>query len=149
MVEEDLGEATIVYEEPDEGTVELTVENEHVAYFQDHWAVKVDEDERGDDRVRRIPRQRVYYVERSVEEFEEEVKTIQRRIESFADDLREKLPVGGRSEGDVEVHRIEVESGEPEEDVGRMQERDDIGESEETGGMEFVEETDEPDEEES
>ena len=149
MVEEDLGQATIVYEEPDGETAELTVENEHIAYFQDHWAVKVDEDERGDDRVRRIPHQRVYYVERSVEEFEEEVKTIQRRIESFADDLREKLPVGGRAERDVEVHRIEVESGEPESDVGRMGEPGEVGESEETGGMEFVEETDEQDEEES
>lgn len=90
MVSDDLGEATIVYETPDEGTVERTVENEHLAYFQDHWIVKIDEAD-GRDRVRRIPVQRVHYVERSVEEFREEVGTLTNQLESMADDLRERL----------------------------------------------------------
>ena len=32
-LEKDLGAATIVYDDPDEGTVERSVPNEHVAYF--------------------------------------------------------------------------------------------------------------------
>ncbi|NKE37601.1 hypothetical protein GWG54_17680 [Natronococcus sp. JC468] len=94
-LERDIGEATIVYDEPDEGTVRKTVPNEHVAYFQDHWIVKTDEDEEGHDIVRRIPAQRVHYVERSVEEFEEEVSTLVDQVQSFAADLRTKIPVGG------------------------------------------------------
>lgn len=99
-LERDLGEATIVYEEPDEGTVRKTVPNEHVAYFQDHWIVKTDEDEQGNDIVRRIPSKRVHYVERSVEEFESEVETLIDQVQSFASDLRTKIPVGGGSEGE-------------------------------------------------
>lgn len=91
MVDEDLGEATIVYEDPDEGTVERTVQNEYLAYFQDHWIVRTGEDDEGRDLVRRIPRSRVHYVERTVEEFEEEVSTLKNRVQSAADDLRSRL----------------------------------------------------------
>ncbi|WP_276258581.1 hypothetical protein [Haloglomus litoreum] len=93
-MDEALGEATIVYDHPEEGTAELTLENENVAYFQDHWICKIDERD-GEDIVRRIPAERVYYVERTVEEFEDEVATLRNQVESFADDLRETL-LGGR-----------------------------------------------------
>lgn len=123
MVEEDLGEATIVYEDPDEGTVEKTVQNEHVAYFQDHWMVKTGEDEQGRDTVRRIPSTKVHYVERTVEEFEDEMKTFRDQVQSFTDDLRSKLlgehgsgGRGGSTAEDEEVYRIDVESGEEAED---------------------------------
>ncbi|WP_129114457.1 hypothetical protein [Halegenticoccus tardaugens] len=112
MVEKDLGRATIAYEDPDDGTVERTVQNEHVAYFQEHWIVKAGEDERGRDLVRRIPHQRVYYVERSVEAFEEEVKTLRDQVQSVADGLRSKL-LGGESREERDVQRIDVESGDP------------------------------------
>ncbi|QFU83652.1 hypothetical protein [Natronorubrum aibiense] len=113
-LERDLGEATIVYDDPDEGTVEKTVPNEHVAYFQDHWIIKTDEDEQGRDIVRRIPSTRVHYVERSVEQFEDEVETLMDRVQSFASDLGTKIPVGGSSDErsePPEPHRIDVESG--------------------------------------
>lgn len=111
-LEEDLGEATIVYEAPDEGTVEKTVPNEHVAYFQDHWIIKTDEDDQGRDIVRRIPHQRVYYVERSVEEFEEEIKTLFDRVESVATTLQTKIPIGGGgSEQREEPSHIDVDAG--------------------------------------
>ena len=80
-----------MYEDPGEGTVERTVENENVAYFQDHWIVKLDEDEAGNDIVRRIPHQQVYYVERSVEEFEDEVETLRDQVESFARNIQSSL----------------------------------------------------------
>ncbi|ELY54711.1 hypothetical protein C491_18964 [Natronococcus amylolyticus DSM 10524] len=120
-LERDVGEATIVYDEPDEGTVRKTVPNEHVAYFQDHWIIKTDEDEDGRDIVRRIPAQRVHYVERSVEEFEEEVSTLVDQVQSFASDLRTKIPVGGDSAGRRERGRedtdpINVDIDEPEDD---------------------------------
>ena len=124
MVEEDFGEATIAYEDPDEGTVERTVQNEHVAYFQDHWIIKTDESEDGRDTVRRIPAQRVYYVERSVEEFEEEVKTLKDQVQSFTDDLRSKLLGGGGggsgsgTGSETEPYRIEVKDGESGESGG-------------------------------
>jgi hypothetical protein len=95
-LERDIGQATIVYEHPEEGTTERTVENEQIVYFQDHWLLKAGEDDEGNDVVRRIPDHKVYYVERSVEEFEEEIKTIRNQVQSFAQDLRTKLPIGGR-----------------------------------------------------
>jgi hypothetical protein len=110
MVDEDLGQATIVYDDPNDGTVEQTVENEHVAYFQDHWILKVDE--RDDhDVVRRIPSQRVHYVEREVEEFREEVNTLTNQVESFADDVREKLFGTPERRGDDEPQQIDVRGG--------------------------------------
>ncbi|WP_323171411.1 hypothetical protein [Natrialba sp. PRR66] len=125
-LERDLGEATIVYDEPDEGTVRKTVPNEHVAYFQDHWIIKTDEDDEGNDIVRRIPSRRVHYVERSVEEFQSEVKTLADQVQSVASSLRTKIPVGGesgsrggktadRSETDEEVHPIEITPGRADE----------------------------------
>lgn len=118
-MDEDLGDATIVYEHPDEGTVEETLDNEHVVLAQDHWTIKRDDEgSAGRDVVRRIPKERVHYVERSVEEFEREVATLAQQVESVADDIRSKL-LGGRGRGDDEsdrqrenVRRIDVESGE-------------------------------------
>ena len=138
MAEPDLGRATIVYEGPDGETVEETVENEHVAYFQDHWIIKTGEHEGDHDVVRRIPAQRVYFVERDVEEFEEEVKTLfdevqsladgvglevqslRDRVEAVADDLQKEILGPGPGEPDIgedsEVQRIEIQIDEPEED---------------------------------
>ncbi|TYL37528.1 hypothetical protein CV102_16295 [Natronococcus pandeyae] len=119
-LERDVGEATIVYDEPDDGTVEKTVPNEHIAYFQDHWIIKTNEDEEGHDIVRRIPSRRVHYVERSVEEFEEEVQTLVDQVQSFASDLRTKIPVGsgGESErNDEAVQPINVDIDDSDEDA--------------------------------
>lgn len=80
MVDRDLGQATIVYDAPEEGTVERTVQNEHIVHFDDHWLVKVGEDEQGNHVVRRIPRDRVHYVERSVEEFREQVNSLKSEL---------------------------------------------------------------------
>ncbi|WP_121744668.1 hypothetical protein [Natronorubrum halophilum] len=122
-LERDIGEATIVYEEPDEETVQKTVPNEHIAYFQDHWIIKTGEDEEGRDIVRRVPAQRVHYVERTVDEFAEEVETLVDQVQSFASDLRTKIPVGGGGGSNggerPEPHRIDVESGEPDESGDR------------------------------
>lgn len=109
MVEEDLGTATIVYEEPENGTVEQTVQNEHIAYFQDHWVLKMDEEEEGWDTVRRIPHQRVYHVERSVNEFEDEITTVKSQLRSMAEDLQQKI-VGGEQgrQTERETHQIEI-----------------------------------------
>lgn len=143
MVETDLGKATILYEDPDEGTVEETVENEHIAYFQDHWIVKTGEHDEGHDVVRRIPAQRVYFVERSVEEFEEEVRTLRNQVQSLADDiglqvqtLRDRVEtvtgglqtefLGGaeRTEGtDSGVHRIDIEDSDSESDSDSDEDR--------------------------
>ncbi|MHB9287198.1 hypothetical protein ACKVMT_09170 [Halobacteriales archaeon Cl-PHB] len=133
MVEEDLGEATIVYEHPEEGLKELTVQNEYIAYFQDHWIFKTGEDERGEiDRVRRVPATRVVHVERSVEEFQDEVSTVKNQVRSLTEELRELIPMGGESgrrrEGDEPVE-ISVES-EPAADTARGGEPDDVDTSE-------------------
>jgi hypothetical protein len=122
MVEEDLGEATIVYEAPDGETVEQNVQNEHVAYFQDHWILKTGEDDEGRDLIRRIPSERVYHVERTVEEFEKEVETLRDQVQSVADDLRSRFlggDEGGRSDresGGSERIDIDVESGDLADD---------------------------------
>ncbi|MEE6208683.1 hypothetical protein U3A55_00730 [Salarchaeum sp. III] len=110
-MEDDLGTAKIVYDDPDEGTVEREIENENIAYFQDHWILKVDEDD-GKDVVRRIPVERVHYVERSVETFEDEVSTLKSQVESFAGDVRDTI-FGGRTQTSEssDVTRIDVESG--------------------------------------
>ena len=132
MVEEDLGQATIVYDHPDEGTAEETVDNEHLAYVQDHWIVKTGENEAGHDTVRRIPAQRVYYVERDIEEFEREVRTVIDEVQSLADEFDEELRTlrreigdalpgsilgGGRRErGETEPQTIEIESEDRDEE---------------------------------
>jgi hypothetical protein len=113
VVDEDLGEATIVYETAD-GTVEKTLPNEHIAYFQDHWMLKTDEDEHGNDIVRRIPIHKVHYVERSVEQFEDEVATLRDQVESFADNLRSRFLGSGEREqtnqGSVDSISIDVDN---------------------------------------
>lgn len=100
MSEADLGKATIAYEDKDGETVEETVDNEFVAYFQDHWMVKTGESEEGKDTVRRIPATRVYYVERDVEKFEEEVQTLRNQVQSLASDIS----------GEVKTLRNRIES---------------------------------------
>jgi hypothetical protein len=114
-VDRETGTATIVYDHPEEGRVEETVSNEQIVYVQDHWAFASGTDENGSDLVRRVPHTRVHYVERSVQEFEEEIKTVRRRVESIADEVRRKLPMNlgqgdedrGRTRGSGadEVHR--------------------------------------------
>ncbi|WP_436929499.1 hypothetical protein [Halosimplex halobium] len=95
MDEIELGQATIVYDDPEDGTTELTVDNEEVVYARDHWMLRSGSDDDGNDLMRQIPKERVHYVERNVEQFEEEASTVRHRVESFASDVREKLPVGG------------------------------------------------------
>lgn len=101
MTQLELGQATIVYDDPEEGETEETVENEQLVYARDHWMVRSGTDDQGNDLMKQIPRDRVHYVERNVERFEEEASTIKRRVESMARDLRQKLPVdvgeGGRT----------------------------------------------------
>ncbi|MFC7132116.1 MULTISPECIES: hypothetical protein [Salinibaculum] len=122
MVDSDLGTATIVYEDPHEGTVETTVQNEHIAYFQDHWILRRGEDASGNDLVRRIPVERVHYVERSVTAFEDEVGTLRNQVESVAEDLRTRF-FGGRSESETEGQQpIEVEVETEEEGPAETEE---------------------------
>ncbi len=104
MSQLEVGQATIVYEDPEEGTKEVTVENEQVAYVRDHWAVKAGTDDEGNDLMKQIPATRVHYVERNVQQFEEEINTVRHRVESLAGELRQKLPVdlgqgGGQEAG--------------------------------------------------
>ena len=84
MPDPELGNASIVYETPDGDHESHEVDNEFLVYFGDHWQVRTGEDEDGNDVVRRIPRERVYYVERSVEEFQD-------RLESFLDETKARL----------------------------------------------------------
>ena len=94
MSQLELGQATIVYEDPDEeGKKEVTVKNEQLAYVRDHWAVKSGTDDEGNDLMKQIPATRVHYVERNVQQFEEEINTVRHRVESLAGEIRQKLPV--------------------------------------------------------
>jgi len=54
--------------------------------------VRTGEDEDGNDTVWRIPSQRVYYVEREVEKFEDEAATLRDQFESLARDVNDNLP---------------------------------------------------------
>lgn len=116
----EMGKATIVYEHPEEGRKEVTVSNEQVVYAQDHWAFMSGTDEEGNDLVRRIPRDKVHYVERNVQKFEDEVRTVRHRVESLANEVRQKLPVNGgdgerKSRGAApEPQRIDVETDDDE-----------------------------------
>lgn len=83
MPDPQLGRATIVYEGHD-GPVSIEVDNEHLVYFQEHWQVKAGEDDDGNDVVRRIPRERVWHVERSVDEFQD-------RLDSAIDEAKNRL----------------------------------------------------------
>lgn len=93
MDELSMGQATIVYEDPDEGVVSETLDNEDIVYARDHWMVKTGTDDDGNDLMTEIPRDRVHRVERSVEAFEQKAQTVRRRVGSIASELREKLPV--------------------------------------------------------
>jgi hypothetical protein len=122
MDELEFGKATIVYEDQDGDIVEETVDNEMVVYARDHWMLKSGTDDEGNDLMSQIPRDRVVRVDRNVEKFEDQAQTVRRRVESFADDLREKLPVdvgdgtggGPRRSGDrhePQSQTIPVEEG--------------------------------------
>lgn len=112
MTQIELGQATIVYEDPDDGRTEKTLDNEQVMYIRDHWTIKAGTDEDGNDLMQQIPRDRVHYVERSVEKFEEEASTVRHRIESIASDIREKLPVSEERKSEKsEAEPITVETG--------------------------------------
>lgn len=89
----ELGKATIIYEDRDGETVEETVDNEQLVYARDHWMVKSGTDDEGNDLMSQIPRSRVVRVDRNVQQFEDQAQTVRHRVESFADDLRQKLPV--------------------------------------------------------
>lgn len=98
--ERELGQATIVYDDPEAEYQERQVANEMIAYFQDHWIIKTGETEDGRDTVQRIPSRRVYYVERDVETFEEEVKSLTDQVESLASGVKSKLPTGDDDDAD-------------------------------------------------
>ncbi|MFP8951936.1 hypothetical protein ACLI4Z_03020 [Natrialbaceae archaeon A-arb3/5] len=80
----ELGRATIVYETADDEIERVTVDNDRIAYFQDHWLFEYGTDDDGNDVIRRVPKDRVRYVERSVEEIED-------TFESIIDRTRGKL----------------------------------------------------------
>jgi hypothetical protein len=121
MDELELGTATILYEDQDGDIVEKTVDNEQLVYARDHWMLKSGTDDEGNDLMSQIPRDRVVRVDRNVQQFEDQAQTVRHRVESFADDLREKLPVdvgpmpGGRRQGtnrhEPQSQTIPVEEG--------------------------------------
>lgn len=84
----EIGTATIVYETPEDGRESVTVDNDRIAYFQDHWLFAYGTDEDGNDMVRRVPDNRVYYVERSVEEIEETFESTLEKAKDKIDDVR-------------------------------------------------------------
>ncbi|MFH5798312.1 hypothetical protein [Haladaptatus sp. DYF46] len=80
----DTGTATIVYDDPDGEVIEREVENDDIVYFDDHWLLKVGVNDEGDDIVRRVPRERVHYVERSIDELEKKVESaVEKAKEQF------------------------------------------------------------------
>jgi len=99
MEQLELGQATIVYEDADGDTIEETVDNEEVVYARDHWMLRKGTDDQNNDLMKQIPRDRVVRVDRNVEKFEEEAQTVRRRVESIANDLRQKLPVDVGGDG--------------------------------------------------
>jgi len=122
----ELGQATIVYEDED-GVTEETVSNEQVVYARDHWMIRTGTDDEGNDLMRQIPATRVYHVNRNVERFEEQAKTVRHRVETLASDLRERLPMDigegdrrsrrGRSgERDVEPTTVPIEESESDDE---------------------------------
>lgn len=121
-LELELGQATIVYEDPDEERVTETVDNEKLVYARDHWVLVAGTDDHGNDLMRQIPRSRVHYVQRNVEQFENEVATVRHRVESLADDLRERLPISPGGGGDrshaaeppSESTTVQIDAGEPD-----------------------------------
>jgi hypothetical protein len=131
MDELPLGQATITYDDPEEGTVSETVDNEELVYARDHWMIRTGTDEDGNDLMHQIPRDRVHHVARSVERFEEQAQTVRHRVESIAGDLRDRLPVdignGGRRShseeppSDSTTVQIETESDERDHDEASEQ----------------------------
>lgn len=80
----DTGTATIVYDDPGGETLEREIANDDIVYFDDHWLIKVGENDEGDDVVRRVPRERVHYVERSIDELEKKVEgAVEKAKEQF------------------------------------------------------------------
>ena len=121
----ELGKATIIYEDKDGEMVEETVDNEQLVYAREHWMLKSGTDDEGNDLMSQIPRSRVVRVDRNVQQFEDQAQTVRHRVESFADDLREKLPVdvgdglGGprreRSRHEPQSQTIPVEEGDEDQ----------------------------------
>lgn len=105
MDELELGKATIVYEDEGGETREETVDNEQLVYVRDHWAVNAGRDDEGNDLMKQIPRDRVLRVERSVEQFEEQARTVRHRVESVAKDLQQKLPMNIGQNGGTDRRR--------------------------------------------
>ncbi|SEP81015.1 hypothetical protein [Natrinema salaciae] len=87
--EPELGTATIVYETPGENDERVTVDNDRIAYFQDHWLFAYGTDEDGNDIVRRVPKERVHYIERSVEEIEETFESGLEKAKGKLEELRD------------------------------------------------------------
>ncbi len=80
----DTGTATIVYDDPKGEVLEREMDNDDIVYFDDHWLIKVGVNDEGDDMVRRIPRERVHYVERSIDELEKKVESaVEKAKEQF------------------------------------------------------------------
>ena len=131
MSELELGQATIVYEDPDDGVTTETVDNEQLVYVRDHWAIRSGTDDQGNDLMKQIPTTRVYRVERNVERFEREARSVRHRVESFAQELGQKLPMdvgdGGRGRGPArrrehtpsEPTRVPVEGPDDDTDATR------------------------------
>ncbi|MFC6769542.1 hypothetical protein [Natrinema soli] len=84
-----LGTATIVYETPSEDVEHVTVDNDRIAYFQDHWLFAYGTDDDGNDVVRRVPKESVHYVERSVEEIEETFESGLEKAKGKLEELRD------------------------------------------------------------
>jgi len=103
----ELGQATIVYDDPDGGVAERTVDNESILYVRDHWHVRTGTDDDGNDLMIQIPKERVHRVDRTVETFEEQAGTVRRRVESLASDLRERIPVTGGEDERRDAERTE------------------------------------------
>jgi len=115
MEEITLGQATIVYDDPEEGVVSETVDNEELVYARDHWMVRTGTDDEDNDLMKQIPRDRVHSVDRNVETFEEQTQSMRKRVESIASDLRERLPVDVGGEGRRERGHEEPPADEPHE----------------------------------
>ncbi|WP_324661595.1 hypothetical protein [Haloarcula sediminis] len=134
MDEIELGQATIVYEDPDEGVVRDTVDNEEIVYARDHWMVRTGTDEDGNDLMKQIPKERVHRVDRTVEEFEDQAGTVRRRVESLASDLRERIPVDVGDGG-----RRETRQSEPQEPARTIPVDDNEGDSHDTDDFDSTE----------
>jgi len=57
--------------------------------FQDHWLFAYGTDDDGNDVVRRVPKESVHYVERSVEEIEETFESGLEKAKGKLEELRD------------------------------------------------------------